>query len=169
MCWALLASPDTFSLPPVPTKTHLVLASLNRICFVGDGSGEIRVVRSLRGGCDTREIPDTQGDGKMDVFDKFKKLLSPSRFNMIKTFRSLDREDSGVISKAEFADALQDLGLFASAKEIGQLFDHMDENKDGSISFEVCKNMAINGNPSNMITASSMATCSNHAAPFISK
>lgn len=101
-------------------------------------SGVTAKLRPLRGGSDARaSIPVEE----IDIFHKFKRLLCTSRFAMIKTFRSLDRDDAGVISKPEFADALQDLGLFANSKDTDQLFDVLDENKDGTINFEVRRNL----------------------------
>jgi hypothetical protein len=86
--------------------------------------------------------------GKLDGFtselvdnlaaiDHFESLLCTSRSAIARAFRSIDSDDSGHINMAELQSALADLGVNATASEVETIFDGLDENKDGSIDFEV--------------------------------
>ncbi len=73
------------------------------------------------------------------AIDHFESLLCTSRSAIAKAFRSIDLDDSGHISTAELQSALSALGVNASQSEVEAIFDHLDDNKDGSIHFEVCR------------------------------
>jgi hypothetical protein len=86
--------------------------------------------------------------GKLDGFaselvdnlaavDHFESLLCTSRSAIARAFRSIDSDDSGHFSMAELQSALAKLGVNATASEVDTIFDGLDENKDGSIDFEV--------------------------------
>ena len=86
--------------------------------------------------------------GKLDGFtseiienlaaiDHFESLLCTSRSAIAKAFRSIDLDDSGHISIVELQSALKVLGVNATESEVETIFDRLDENKDGSINFEV--------------------------------
>jgi hypothetical protein len=103
--------------------------------------------------------------GKLDGFssviidnsaaaDHFESLLCTSRSAIAKAYRSIDRDDSGHISKAELKDALHILGVIATDKEVESIFNGLDENKDGVISFEVSALFDYSATASTMHTAS---------------
>ena len=86
--------------------------------------------------------------GKLDGFaaviienlaaaEHFESLLCTSRLAITNAFRSIDRDDSGHISKIELKEALQILGVNATETEVESIFNGLDENKDGGVNFEV--------------------------------
>jgi hypothetical protein len=86
--------------------------------------------------------------GKLDGFatviidnlaaaEHFESLLCTSRLAISNAFRSIDLDDSGHISKPELEDALRKLGVNATDEEVESIFNGLDENKDGGITFEV--------------------------------
>lgn len=56
-------------------------------------------------------------------------------FNVYEAFNSLDLNDSGSISKDEFRRMIESRGFYVSQKEVDQLVDKIDQNKDGRVSF----------------------------------
>ena len=56
-------------------------------------------------------------------------------FNVYEAFNSLDLNDSGSISKEEFRRMIESRGFYVSDKEVNQLVDKIDQNKDGRVSF----------------------------------
>ena len=61
-------------------------------------------------------------------------------FNVYEAFNSMDLNSSGSISREEFRRMIQSRGFYVSEKEVEEIVDKMDKNKDGRVSFaEVSK------------------------------
>ena len=137
LCWLLLVSATVQAIPNVRVCS-------TKFCFVDFRydlveTNKTFTLKMLRGGC---PVEICERNEEKDIFDKFKQLLCTSRGALIKTFRSMDRDDYGFISKAEFPDALQEIGIFADSNNVRLLFDALDENKDGKVNFEVrCRSL----------------------------
>lgn len=56
-------------------------------------------------------------------------------FNVYEAFNSLDLNDSGSVSKEEFRRMIESRGFYVTAKEVDQLVDKIDTNKNGRVSF----------------------------------
>lgn len=54
---------------------------------------------------------------------------------MYEAFNSLDFNDSGAVSAYELKRMIESRGYFVGFKEVEQVVDKMDRNKDGRISF----------------------------------
>ncbi len=92
----------------------------------------------LRGGKLDGFTPDIIEN--LAAIDHFDSLLCTSRSAIAKAFRSIDLDDSGHITAVELQSALSTLGVNATQSEVETIFDRLDDNKDGSIDFEViCK------------------------------
>jgi Ca2+-binding EF-hand superfamily protein len=50
-------------------------------------------------------------------------------------FNSMDMNDSGSISRDEFRRMIQSRGFYVSEKEVEEIVEKMDKNKDGRVSF----------------------------------
>ena len=56
-------------------------------------------------------------------------------FNVYEAFNSMDLNDSGSISRDEFRRMIQSRGFYVSDKEVEEIVEKMDKNKDGRVSF----------------------------------
>ena len=56
-------------------------------------------------------------------------------FNVYEAFNSMDLNDSGSITRDEFRRMIQSRGFYVSEKEVGEIVEKMDRNKDGRVSF----------------------------------
>ena len=54
---------------------------------------------------------------------------------MYEAFNSMDMNDSGSISRDEFRRMIQSRGFYVSEKEVEEIVEKMDKNKDGRVSF----------------------------------
>ena len=54
---------------------------------------------------------------------------------MYEAFNSMDMNDSGSISRDEFRRMIQSRGFYVSEKEVEEIVEKMDRNKDGRVSF----------------------------------
>ena len=94
---------------------------------------------TMRGGSDN-EHTSHRGSGEQSAqtaVDQFEKLLCTSRSEIINAFRSLDADNSGVITRTELGPALEVLGIIATPGEVDFIFDTLDENNDETINLEV--------------------------------
>ncbi|KAL9227501.1 hypothetical protein vseg_003184 [Gypsophila vaccaria] len=53
-----------------------------------------------------------------------------------RVFQMFDRNGDGKITKKELNDSLQNLGIFMSDKELTQMIDKIDENRDGFVDID---------------------------------
>ena len=125
-------------------RTQLLAPDLSPSKFEGprEQTGSVKSkdgigMKLLRGGCD-QESGSAEHHSKSATFED---LLCTSRSEMIQAFRSLDTDESGVITKAELGGALEVLGIIATPAEVERIFEDLDVNKDESINFEVACNM----------------------------
>ena len=56
-------------------------------------------------------------------------------FNVYEAFNSMDLNDSGTISREEFKRMIQSRGFYVSEKEVEEIVEKMDKNKNGRVSF----------------------------------
>lgn len=63
------------------------------------------------------------------------RLASRPGFNMYEAFNSLDINDMGAISAYELKRMIESRGYFVGIKEVENVIDRMDKNKDGRVSF----------------------------------
>ena len=56
-------------------------------------------------------------------------------FNVYEAFNSMDLNDSGAISREEFKRMIQSRGFYVSEKEVEEIVEKMDKNKNGRVSF----------------------------------
>ncbi len=76
------------------------------------------------------------------------RLYQRPSFNIVDAFNSVDFNENGAISKDELKRILQSRGFFASEKELSQLVDKLDKNKDGKISYQEFREEFIPKSPS---------------------
>jgi len=63
------------------------------------------------------------------------RLASRPGFNAYEAFNSLDLDGSGSISVSELQRMIESRGYFVGYKEVSQVLDKFDKNKDGQVSF----------------------------------
>lgn len=56
-------------------------------------------------------------------------------FNVYEAFNSLDMRDDGAITRDEFRRLIESRGFYVSAKEVDEIVEKMDKNKNGRVSF----------------------------------
>jgi len=68
--------------------------------------------------------------------ESFRRSLAmrPS-FNCYEAFNSLDMNDSGAISASELKRMIESRGYFVGFKEVDQVIDKFDKNKNGRVTF----------------------------------
>lgn len=78
---------------------------------------------------------DTSKDGLIQ-FEEFRAFVEAADQELWQIFHSVDLDSNGRIDKIELAEALVRAGVIADRDRLQQLFEFMDQNKDGVISFE---------------------------------
>ena len=63
------------------------------------------------------------------------RLRSNPFFNVHDAFNSLDLNGDGRITREEFKRIIQSRGFYVSEKEVSEIVEKMDKNKDGRVSF----------------------------------
>jgi Ca2+-binding EF-hand superfamily protein len=63
-------------------------------------------------------------------------------FNVYEAFNSMDINDSGSISREEFKRMIQSRGFYVSEKEVEEIVEKMDKNKNGRVSFAEVSNLS---------------------------
>jgi Ca2+-binding EF-hand superfamily protein len=82
-----------------------------------------------------KKVLDSQLSNEAFSEDLRQKLSRRPLFNIYEAFKTLDRNDNGVIDEHEFRDLLIDHGIYASGKELSNLLKRYDRNNDGKISY----------------------------------
>lgn len=67
---------------------------------------------------------------------EFRAFVEAADQELWQIFHSVDLDSNGRIDKIELAEALVRAGVLADGDRLQQLFEFMDQNKDGVISFE---------------------------------
>jgi Ca2+-binding EF-hand superfamily protein len=67
---------------------------------------------------------------------KLRGILKTSNANLREVFASFDSDGSGKLSNLEFKNALRQLNLGLTSKEIDMLLNYIDESGDGKINWE---------------------------------
>ncbi len=71
----------------------------------------------------------------LSVQHQLAEMFRTSRSRVVDVFREWDRDESGGIDRAEFAQAMRSLGFVQVMGEIDKLFSMADTTKSGSIGF----------------------------------
>ena len=96
--------------------------------FDQDRSGEISYEEFLR----FARATDDSEEGELNVRDVIAKLHRVLRkaaaqgIDTAASFKHFDKDGNGVIDKAEFKEAIEELGFSATAAEFGKLFEHFE-------------------------------------------
>lgn len=75
------------------------------------------------------------------------RLNSRPGFNVYEAFNSLDINDNGAIDASELKRMIESRGYFVGWKEVDQVVDKFDKNKDGRISFSEFREEALPKSP----------------------
>ena len=70
-----------------------------------------------------------------DITNNLVVLLAANRSRVIDLFKAWDTDSDGLISKPEFRRAMDALGLDAADDDIDAIFEHLDADGNGNISF----------------------------------
>ena len=67
------------------------------------------------------------------------RLQSRPMFNVFEAFNSLDVNQDGRLTLDELKKMIESRGYFVNAKDVAQVVDRMDKNKDGTVSYNEFK------------------------------
>lgn len=70
------------------------------------------------------------------VIVEFRAFVEQTEKELLKLFRSIDRDHNGQLDKAELKSAFTGAGLTVPNSKLDQFFSEVDVNHDGVISFE---------------------------------
>ena len=73
--------------------------------------------------------------GLMYVFMEF---LTEQKERLVNLFNSMDKDKSGTITRLEFKNGMQALGIPGTDKQLNELIEELDTNGDGDIDYKVC-------------------------------
>ena len=82
------------------------------------------------------ETDDLRRKRLNDIIEKVATAFYLQNFNLRRSFALFDRDGDGIISKREFRQGWLTLNLGLTYDEIDDLMNLVDEDKDGSISFD---------------------------------
>ncbi|KAL9027791.1 MAG: hypothetical protein Q9196_003739 [Gyalolechia fulgens] len=78
---------------------------------------------------------DTDGDGHIQ-YAEFRTFVERTENELLKLFKSIDRNHNGQLDKSELKSAFARAGLVIPSSKLDQFFSEVDTNNDGVISFE---------------------------------
>lgn len=82
---------------------------------------------------------DVNGDNELDYTEFIAATMQLNRVNvednLMKLFRTFDKDDSGYIDKDELVDAINEIGM-SQELDVNELLSSVDQNDDGQIDFE---------------------------------
>ncbi|KAL8781860.1 MAG: hypothetical protein Q9213_005801 [Squamulea squamosa] len=78
---------------------------------------------------------DTDGDGHIQ-YAEFRAFAEATEKQLLKLFKSIDRDHNGQLDKTELKSAFARAGLAVPNSKLDQFFSEVDTNRDGVISFE---------------------------------
>ncbi|KAL8732494.1 MAG: hypothetical protein Q9166_002708 [cf. Caloplaca sp. 2 TL-2023] len=78
---------------------------------------------------------DTDGDGRIQ-YAEFRTFVEQTEKELLKLFKSIDRDHNGQLEKSELKSAFARAGLAVPNSKLDQFFSEVDTNRDGVISFE---------------------------------
>lgn len=78
---------------------------------------------------------DTDGDGRIQ-YAEFRTFVESTENELLKLFKSIDRNHNGQLDKSELKSAFAGAGLTIPSSKLDQFFAEVDTNQDGVISFE---------------------------------
>ncbi|KAL8664915.1 MAG: hypothetical protein Q9202_002624 [Teloschistes flavicans] len=84
---------------------------------------------------DVLKALDADGDGQIQ-YKEFRAFVEQTEKELLKLFRSIDRDHNGQLDKAELKSAFTGAGLTVPNSKLDQFFSEVDVNHDGVISFE---------------------------------
>ncbi|KAL9603229.1 MAG: hypothetical protein Q9179_002268 [Wetmoreana sp. 5 TL-2023] len=84
---------------------------------------------------DVLKALDTDGDGRIQ-YTEFRAFVEQTEKELLKLFKSIDRDHNGQLDKNELKLAFTRAGLAVPNSKLDQFFSEVDTNSDGVISFE---------------------------------
>ncbi|KAL8692602.1 MAG: hypothetical protein Q9218_002418 [Villophora microphyllina] len=84
---------------------------------------------------DVLKALDTDGDGRIQ-YKEFRAFVEQTEKELLKLFKSIDRDHNGQLDKSELKLAFTRAGLTVPNTKLDQFFSEVDTNRDGVISFE---------------------------------
>ncbi|KAL8912548.1 MAG: hypothetical protein Q9171_002489 [Xanthocarpia ochracea] len=78
---------------------------------------------------------DTDGDGHIQ-YAEFRKFVGQTEKELLKLFKTIDRDHNGQLDKSELKSAFARAGLAVPNSKLDRFFSEVDTNRDGAISFE---------------------------------
>lgn len=82
-------------------------------------------------------MPDTMTDIQLIwVAKEFRVFVEQTEKELLKLFKSIDRDHNGQLDKSELKTAFSRAGLAVPNSKLEQFFAEVDTNKDGVISFD---------------------------------
>ncbi|KAL8738372.1 MAG: hypothetical protein Q9181_000843 [Wetmoreana brouardii] len=84
---------------------------------------------------DVLKALDTDGDGRIQ-YTEFRAFVEQTEKELLKLFKSIDRDHNGQLDKDELKLAFTRAGLVVPNSKLDQFFSEVDTNSDGVISFE---------------------------------
>ncbi|KAL4238467.1 Leucine Rich repeat [Mactra antiquata] len=73
---------------------------------------------------------------RRNPFEKLKKYVRDAGYRLVDLFRDLDKDQSNTVTKEEFTRGLKNAGVEITSREILQLLEQLDINKDGVIDYQ---------------------------------
>ncbi|KAL8940447.1 MAG: hypothetical protein Q9216_002817 [Gyalolechia sp. 2 TL-2023] len=104
---------------------HDVLAAVDT-----DGDGRIQYAGT------SLSIPSKQNCTDACAIEEFRTFVERTENELLKLFKSIDRNQNGQLDKSELKSAFARAGLTIPSSKLDQFFSEVDTNKDGVISFE---------------------------------
>ncbi|OTB01597.1 hypothetical protein M426DRAFT_63815 [Hypoxylon sp. CI-4A] len=88
------------------------------------------------------KVVDTNGDGKIQ-YEEFRTFVSAAERQLFVLFKSIDRDQNGKLDKEELHHAVQRAGLAVPIRRLDELFENIDHNRDGFITYEEWRNFLL--------------------------
>jgi hypothetical protein len=71
-----------------------------------------------------------------NVIEKFRKIVKSSNMHLKEIFKKFDADGNGYITSVEFRNAIRELNLALTSREIDEIIKKVDTNLDGMIDYK---------------------------------
>ncbi|KAI0884839.1 mitochondrial carrier [Annulohypoxylon maeteangense] len=88
------------------------------------------------------KVVDSNDDGKIQ-YEEFRVFVEAAERQLFVLFKSIDRDQNGKIDKEELHHAVQHAGLAVPMRRLNELFENIDHNRDGFITYEEWRNFLL--------------------------
>lgn len=141
--WLTLASKNGLDL-------HAFRAHFDTMVYTG--KSQIKTVKALAGGAinssnaplrgasstkagrtTVQTVTSSSEAWEADVVEKLRQIVKSSSMSLRQIFNGMDADGNGFITQVEFRNAIRQLGLGLTSREIDQLLAAIDSNADGKI------------------------------------